>query len=346
MEHFVGLDVSQEVTHVCVLDGDGNIVWRGKCLSTPEAIAEIVGAKAPEVVRIGLESGPLSTWHWHALTALKLPVVCLDARHAKATMSGQVNKTDRNDAFGIAQIVKAGWYREVQVKSVESHLVRSMLGARAQLVGMRVETTNQIRGIFKTFGIILSRRTGEPFEGLVAEACRDAPRLLRVTVESLLAVYVDLKVQISSLDRELSAIARKHEACRRFVAIPGVGVLTALAYMSAIDDPARFSRSRSVGAYVGLAPRRYQSGEVDQNRGVSKCGDSLLRTYLFEAAGTLLTRVEKWPTLKVWGLRLAKRSSLKKAKIAVARKLAVIMHRMWIDGSTFRWSAEEKCEAA
>lgn len=163
MEQFVGLDVSQEMTHVCIIGSDGKTVWQGKCLSTPEAIAEVIKSKAPEVARIGLESGPLSTWHWHALKDMGFPVVCLDARHAKATMSGQVNKTDKNDAYGLAQIVKTGWYREVGVKSLGSHTIRSMLGARAQLVGMRVEVTNQIRGILKTFGIVLTRRTGVPF---------------------------------------------------------------------------------------------------------------------------------------------------------------------------------------
>jgi len=255
-------------------------------------------------------------------------------------MSGQVNKTDKNDAYGLAQIVKAGWYREVGVKSLDSHAIRSMLGARAQLVGVRVEVTNQIRGILKTFGIVLSRRTGEPFERLVNEACGDGESMLNHTVRSLLCVYSGLKEQIRHMDRELIDCARKSVVCRQLMTIPGVGVLTALAFVTAIDDPAKFAKSRSVGAYFGLTPRCYQSGEIDQNRGISKCGDSLVRTYLFEAAGTLLTRVEKWSALKAWGLRLAKRNGLKKAKIAVARKMAVIMHRMWVDGAVFRWSAD------
>jgi transposase len=317
-----------------LIDGQGKTVWKGRCLSTPEAIAGTIKSKASDVVRIGLESGPLSTWHWHALKAMGLPVVCLDARHAQATMSGQVNKTDKNDAYGLAQIVKAGWYREVGVKSLDSHTIRSMLGARAQLVGMRVEVTNQIRGILKTFGIVLSRRTGEPFERLVTEACGDGESMLNHTVRSLLCVYSGLKEQIRHMDRELMDCARKSVVCRQLMTIPGVGVLTALAFVTAIDDPAKFAKSRSVGAYFGLTPRCYQSGEIDQNRGISKCGDSLVRTYLFEAAGTLLTRVEKWSALKAWGLRLAKRNGLKKAKIAVARKLAVIMHRMWVDGGS------------
>lgn len=346
MDQFVGLDVSQQLTHLCVIGNDGKTVWQGKCPSTPEDIAGTIRSKAPDVLRIGLESGPLSTWHWHALKAMGLPVVCLDARHAQATMSGQTNKTDKNDAYGLAQIVKAGWYREVGVKSLDSHAVRSMLGARAQLVGMRVEVTNQIRGILKTFGIVLSKRTGEPFERLVGEACGNDGGMLNHTVHSLLSVYSCLKEQIRQLDRQLMGRARKSAVCQRLMTIPGVGILTALAFVTAVDDPAKFAKSRSVGAYFGLTPRCYQSGEIDQNRAISKCGDGLVRTYLFEAAGTLLTRVEKWSALKAWGLRLAKRSGLKKAKIAVARKLAVTMHRMWVDGASFRWSVAEPAATA
>jgi len=346
MNQFVGLDVSQNITHVCVIDGDGKKSWQGKCESTPEAIADAIRAKAPGAARIGLESGPLSTWHWHALKAMGLPVICLDARHAKATMSGQVNKTDKNDAYGLAQIVKAGWYREVSVKSLDSHTVRSMLGARAQLVGMRVEVSNQIGGVLKTFGVVLKRRTGLPFEELVIDACGRGDCLAVHTVRSLLSVYSGLKEQIRALDRELFMYAKGSEVCRRLMTIPGIGALTAIAFVTAIDDPSKFGKSSSVGAYLGLTPRRYQSGEVDRNGGISKCGDALVRAYLYEAATTLLTRVEKWSALKAWGVRLAKRNGMKKATVAVARKLAVIMHRMWMDGEAFRWSAIEPADAA
>jgi transposase len=346
MEQFVGLDVSQDMTHVCVIDSNGKIVWQGTCLSTPEGISGAVKARAPNAIRIGLESGPLSTWHWHALKAKGLPVVCLDARHAKAALNMQMNKTDKNDAHGIAQIVKTGWYREVGVKSLDSHTIRSMLGARAQLVAMRVEVTNQIRGILKTFGVVLRRRDGLTFEALVNEACSQAGNRLSHTINSLLSVYAGLKQQILCLDRELIRYARESEICRRLMTIPGIGILTAIAFVTTIDDPVRFAKSSSVGAYLGLTPRRYQSGEADRNGGISKCGDPLVRAYLFEAATTLLTRVEKWSALKAWGLRIAKRSGMKKATVAVARKLAVIMHRLWADGGTFRWSSAEATEAA
>ena len=154
MEQYVGLDVSQEQTSVCVVDGGGQVIWEGKCTSTPEAIAATIRTRAPEAVRIGLESGPLSAWHWHELRKLDLPVVCLDARHAKAALALQLNKSDRNDARGLAQIVRTGWYREVAVKSVGSQLVRSMLTTRVQLVPMRVDLANQIRGVLKPYGLV------------------------------------------------------------------------------------------------------------------------------------------------------------------------------------------------
>lgn len=339
MDQFIGLDVSQEQTHVCVIGADGNIVWQGQCRSTPEAIARTIKAKAPNAVRVALESGPLSTWHWHALTAKGIPVVCLDARHAKAALSMQLNKTDKNDAFGLAQIVKAGWYREVSVKSLDSHVLRSMLGTRYQLVGMRVDVSNQIRGTLKLFGIVLPRRRS--LDKLVEQHLGGRP-MLDHTLRSLLSLYKALKDQIRVLDRELLAFVRQNSVCRLLMTIPGVGPLTALAFVSTVDDPKRFARSRSVGAYFGLTPRRYQSGELDTSRGISKCGDSLMRTYLFEAATTLLTRVQKWSALKAWGLRLAKRSGMKKAKIAIARKLAVMMHCMWLTGEPFRWSQSER----
>jgi transposase len=169
MEQFVGLDVSQKLTHISVIDHKGVVVWRGTCLSTPEDMATTIRARAPHAVRIGLETGPLSTWHWHALKKMGLPVICIDARHAKAALSMQINKTDKNDAEGLAQIMRTGWYREVGVKSLDSHKIRAVLGARAQLVGIRTDLKNQIRGLLKVFGVVL-QRDGRSFEQQVTEA--------------------------------------------------------------------------------------------------------------------------------------------------------------------------------
>ena len=339
MEQHVGLDVSLEQTSVCVVDGDGKTLWQGKCASTPEAIAATIRAKAPAVVRIGLESGPLSSWHWHELRKAGLPVVCLDARHAKAALALQLNQTDRNDARGLARIVRTGWYREVAVKSVDSQLVRSLLTTRAQLVRMRVDLANQIRGVLKPFGLIAGKGGGQPFAERVRTLVAGGP--LQEVAEALLSAWRAIGEQIAALGRRLVAMARRDEAVRRLMTAPGVGVLVALTYVSVVDAPERFAKSSSVGAYVGLTPRRYQSGEEDHTGHISRCGDKLLRTYLFEAAGIILHRVSRWSTLKAWGTRLARRIGTKKATVAVARKLSVILHRMLRDGGEFRWSAKE-----
>ena len=339
MEQYVGLDVSLEQTSVRVVDGDGKTLWQGKCASTPEALAATIRAKAPAVVRIGLESGPLSSWHWHELRKAGLPVVCLDARHAKAALALQLNKSDRNDARGLAQIVRTGWYREVAVKSVDNQLVRSLPTTRARLVRMRVDLANQIRGVLKPFGLIAGKGGGQPFAERVRTLVAGGP--LQEVAEALLAAWRAIGEQIAALGRRLVAMARRDEAVRRLMTAPGVGVLVALTYVSVVDAPERFAKSSSVGAYVGLTPRRHQSGEEDYTGHISRCGDKLLRTYLFEAAGIILNQVAKWSTLKAWGTRLAKRIGAKKATVAVARKLSAILHRMLRGGGEFRRSATE-----
>lgn len=345
MDQYVGLDVSQEETHLCVIDGQGKTVWQGKCKSTPEAMAATIRERAPGAVKIGLESGSLSTWHWHALSAMGLPVICIDARHAQASLGMQVNKTDKNDAHGLAQIIRSGWYRAVNVKSMKSHQARALLRARVQLVGMRTGISNQIRGILKTFGIVLSGITGAAFERQV-EAALAKQGMLGDALRPLLDMLRALKAAVEKLDEKILDCAWENRMCRHLMTIPGVGPLTALAYVMAVDDPAKFRKSKSVAAYLGLTPRRYQSGEIDLNGRISKCGDPLVRCYLFEAAGVLLTRAKKWSPLKAWGLRLVKRGGMKKAKVAVARKLAVIMHQMMLTGEEFRLSAAPVSAAA
>ena len=342
MTQFVGLDVSDKETSVCVVDETGRSLWRGRCLSTPEAIAAMLAARAPHAERIGLETGPLSTWHWHGLKELGLPVVCLDARRAKAALSLQVNKTDANDAFGLAQIVRTGWYRKVKVKTLEAHLIRALLAARAELVAMHRDLSNQIRGVLKVFGRVVGPISHGGFAGRVRELIQSGPGLLGEVVGALLAAWHATGEQLVVLHRRLLRHARTDEACRRSMGVPGVGAVTAVAFVAAVDDPERFHRSSSVGAYFGLTPKRYQSGEKDTSGRISKRGDALVRCYLFEAANALLTRVTRWCALRAWGLRLAKKVGANKAKVAVARKLAVILHRMWADGSEFRWpSAQE-----
>ncbi len=207
VEQYVGLDVSLEQTSVCVVDASGKTLWQGKCVSTPEAIAAAIRARAPEVVRVGLESGPLSAWHWHELRKLGVPVVCLDARHAKAALSMQLNKSDRNDARGLAQIVRTGGYREVMVKSMDSQLVRSLLTTRAQLVRMRVDLANQIRGVLKPFGLVAGKSGGQPFMERVRTLVAGGP--LQEVAEALLLAWQAINEQISTLSRRLIVMARQ-----------------------------------------------------------------------------------------------------------------------------------------
>ena len=340
-QQYVGLDVSLEETSVCVVDESGAIVWRGKCRSTPDNIDATIVKHAASAVRIGLESGQLSTWLFHQLRARRHPVVCIDARHAKAALSLQINKTDANDAIGIAQIVRVGWYREVAVKSMDSHAIRTVLAARSQLVTQKTMLTNSIRGLLKTFGVVLGRGKGARFEAKVREQIAEQPMLATI-VEPILAVLLTVRDQLAVFERLLRQRARADDDVRLLMTAPGVGAIIGLAYATTIEDPARFKRSSSVAAYVGLTPRRYQSGDMDRTGHISRCGDAMLRTYLYEAANVLLRRSARPNALSVWGRTLAERVGGRKAVVAVARKLAVVLHSMWRTHAEFRFEPATK----
>ena len=334
MSHYVGLDVSLEQTNVCVLDGSGTVAFEGKVGSTPEAIAACVARRAPEAVTVAFETGPLSTWHYHALEELGVPVMCLDARHARAALSLRLNKTDRNDARGLAELVRMGWYREARVKSVASHRVRGVLSARHQLTQMRRDLENQMRGIARTFGVIVGKGSGVALASRVRRLVADDGALAAI-VAPLLVVHGTVLAELAELDAAVLDMARGDDRCRRLMTVPGVGPITALTFVATIDDVTRFGSSTDVGAYLGLTPRRHQSGAVDRGVRISKCGDTTLRALLYDAAHVLLTRVKRDSALRSWGLALKHRIGAKKAKVAVARKLAVVLHAMWADGTTF-----------
>jgi transposase len=340
MERYVGLDVSLKQTSICVVNQTGSVMREGVVDSDPEAIAAFVRSQAPGVVRIGLETGPTATWLWTELKRLGLPVICIDARHAKAVLKMQINKSDRNDAAGIARIMQTGWFKEVRVKDLDSHAIKALLASRALLVKIKRDLENQIRGLLKNLGLVIGRAKFNVFAVRAEELISGRPELV-AAVEPLLAARTSIEQQIGDLDHKVLKLARRDAQVRRFMTVPGVGPITALCFKATIDDPMRFKRSRSVGAYVGLTTRRHASGEVDWSGRISKCGDAMLRMYLFEAANVLLTRVPKWSALKAWGMRLTKRSGLRKAKVAVARKLAVILHRMWVDETEFNWSTKK-----
>ncbi len=343
MEDYVGLDVSLKQTAICIVDRAGAIKKEGAVPSDPEVIATFINTHAKNVIRIGLESGAMSTWLWTELKKMGAPIICVDARHAKAALKMQINKNDRNDAAGIARIMQTGWYREVRVKDLDSHAIRSLLVSRALLVKVKRDIENQIRGLLKNLGLVIGRAKMNTFTARAEELIDDNPALTPST-EPLLKARETIAQQIVDLDRQVLRLARNDAQVRQFMTTPGIGAITALCYLATIDDPTRFKKSRSVGAYLGLTTRRFESGEVGWTGRISKCGDAMLRSYLYEAANVLLTRVQGWSTLKAWGIKLAKRSSLRKAKVAVARKLAVILHRMWIDGTDFNWTSKETAE--
>jgi transposase len=338
MVHSVGLDVSQKTTTICVVDAGGKILWRGDCPTDPDRIESSICRHAGDDANVGVETGAMTPWLVHELRERGLNIVCLDARHARAALKMQINKTDQNDAEGLAQIVRTGWYRSVHVKSFDAHRARSMLGARQQLVGMATRMSNHIRGVLKTFGVLPGGVRGVRFDRRVEAHLLERPDLAPI-VGPMLATWRHLREQIKAFDKVIRTLVRDNTECRLLMSVPGIGPLTVLAFVSTIDDPTRFRRSRSVGAHLGLTPRQYQSGEVDHSGRISRCGDALARTMMYEAAVVILSRVERPSHLKEWALAIARRSGFGKARVALARKLAVILHSIWRSGEPFRWSA-------
>jgi transposase len=329
------LDVSKEETAFCVKGEDGVILARGKVSTEPSALFEMLREHCLCPERIVLETGTLSGWLARELGDLGLPVDVIDARQAHAVMKLQRNKTDAGDAELLAELARSGFCRVVSVSSEAAQEARVLLKARSHLVRHRRDTENAIRGLLGSLGLRFPKGTGK-LAGRVGAALEDRPEL-RAAIGPLLSVVAALKREIAGLDQEVMARAQAAPACRVLMSVPGVGPVTALAYVATIDDPARFAKSRAVGAYLGLTTRRFQSGEMDYSGRISKMGDAMLRSLLYEAANSLLTVVRKAHPLKDWARRIGRRKGHKKACVALARKLAVILHRMLITGEPFRW---------
>ena len=343
MDHFAGLDVSVKETSVCIVDETGKIVREVKVASEPEALLSVLKNPAYHFKRIGLEAGPLSQWLFSALAEAELPVVCVETRHMQAVLKAQINKTDRNDARGIAQMMRVGLYRPVHVKTLRSQKLRMLLTHRKLLQSKAIAIENDLRGTLRNFGLKVGMvRDGEvrgPHQG----AGREPPDLA-VLVEPLLVVRRVLREQFVILHRRLLAIVRDDEVCRRLMTTPGVGPVVALTYRATVDVPARFRKSKAVGAVFGLTCSKYQSGEIDWSGRISRCGDEMMRVMLYEAAQSML-HSKKWSWLKAWAMQIARRRGKKKAIVALARRLAVIMHRIWVDGTEFRWTREQAVAA-
>jgi transposase len=345
MDYFAGLDVSVKETSVCIVDDTGKIVREVRVASEPDALLAALANPGYCFKRIGLEAGPLSQWLFSALAEVGLPVICVETRHMRAALKAQINKTDRNDARGIAQMMRAGLYRPVHVKTLRSQKLRMLLTHRKLLQSKAIAIENDLRGTLRNFGLKVGIAGKVKFEARIKELVENLPDLAAL-VEPMLVVRRVLREQIVILHHRLLAIVRDDEVCRRLMTVPGVGPVVALTYRATVDVPARFRNSKAVGAVFGLTPAQYQSGEVDRTGAISRCGDEMMRVMLYEAAQVMLTRTNKWSWLKAWAMQIARRRGLKKAVVALARRLAVIMHRMWVDGTEFRWSREQAAAAA
>ena len=339
MEHYAGIDVSLERSSVCVVDATGRIVREAKVASEPEALVDLFRRLGIPLTRVGLEAGPLSQWLHAGLTGAGFEAVLLETRHVKAALSAMIVKTDRKDARGIAQLLRMGWYRPVHRKSPPAQEVRALLVGRKLLQGKLLDVELSIRGLLRGFGLKLGEVSKGRFAVRVRELVAGQPTLERV-IGPMLRAREALRSEYLALHRAVLAIVREDAVCRRLMSVPGVGALVALTFASAVDDPARFRRSRDVGAHFGLTPKRYQSGETDVTGGISKAGDAMVRAALYEAANVMLTRAGRFSTLKRWALEVAKRRGARRGKVALARKLATVLHRLWVDGSEFRFGKE------
>lgn len=339
MEHYVGIDVSLEQSSVCVVDATGRVVREVKVASEPEALVAFLAGLPARPARVGLEAGPLSQWLHAGLTGAGHDAVLLETRHVKAALSAMLVKTDRKDARGIAQLPRMGWFRPVHRKGLPAQELRALLVGRKLLQAKLLDVEGAIRGILRGFGLKVGATTKPRYAARIRELVAGHAMLERV-VEPMLRARDALRAEFAGLHRQLLVLVRGDTVCRRLMTAPGVGAVVAATFTSAVDDPGRFAKSRTVGAHFGLTPRRYQSGETDVTGGISKVGDAMARTALFEAAQSMLTRTARFSTLKRWALEVSRRRGMRRAKVALARKLATVLHRMWVDGTEFRWGKE------
>ena len=338
MDHYAGIDVSLECSSVCVVDASGKIVREGKVASEPAALIAWFGSLGFGLVRVGLEAGPLSQWLYAAMREAGLAVELLETRHVRKAFEAMPVKSDRNDARGIAQLMRLGWFRPVHCKSLAAQETRALLTARKLIQSKLFDVEMSLRGILRGFGLKVGATTPKRFEGRIKDLVAGHAGLDAIAT-ALLAVRAALLREFTGLEKRVRSAARCDARARLLMSTPGVGAIVALTYACAIDDPARFTSSKRVGAHFGLTPKKHQSGEKDVTGRISKIGDKGVRTALYEAAHVILTRPVKGAGLKSWAMRLAKRAGMQKAKVALARKLAVILHRMLANGKPFDLAA-------
>jgi len=346
MKYYAGLDVAMKETFICILSEAGEKVYESHTYTDPKHIYDELNKSGYDLEKVGLESGSLSSYLTKGLQALECKAICIDARKMSAILSVTVNKTDKNDARGIADAMRCNHYKEVNLRDSHDDAIGILLKSRSTLVNSRVILKNTIRRHLKNYGIRLGTVSQKQFPISVRSYY---PKLLQAAVqgiEGLLMSYETFSKEIRKMEDSLKEIAKQDEEVQRLMTVPGVGMIVALSYKADIGDPNRFKKSESVGAYYGMAPRQYSSGDTVRQGSISRCGSKEVRTLLMESGITLLTRSKKWSSLKVWGIKLMKKYGLKKAAMAVGRKLAVILHRMLVTGEPFKYGKVESKVAA
>jgi len=342
MTYYAGLDVSMKETSIAIVDAKGKIIFETACETDPEIIAKALNDSNLVLEKIGLESGCLSFWLIEELKRLSVNAICIESRKKATIIALKVNKTDRNDARLIADAMRCNLYTEVYHKNKEAIDVGLQMGARRTLVDTRTKLKNSIRGFLKAYGVRLGAVSHQKFPEAVRFFIKSCEDVVQAAIEGLLKSYEEVCKNIEDAEKWIEKMCDKDPVIKLFESIPGVGTITALTYKAVIDNPYRFKNLRDIGAYLGLTPNQYSSGDTVKQGRISKCGCSELRTLLVECATVILTRTTGWTRLKAWGLKIMKRSGLKKASAAIARKLAIIMLKMWQTGQMFIWGEKKE----
>lgn len=338
MKYYAGLDVAMKETFICIVNEEGKRVFESKAITDPRPIYDELSKSGFELEKIGLETGSLSTYLTNGLQKLGMNAICIDARKMAAILSVKINKTDKNDARGIADAMRTNHYKPVQIQNTQNNALRILLKSRSTLIENRILLKNTVRGFLKTYGIRLGEVSHQNFSKTVNDLLSNLPNEAKIGIESLLKGYQAMHEEIKKTDKRLNEICKQDKEARLLMTAPGVGMIVALTYKADLGDPCRFEKSRSVGAYYGMTPRQYSSGQTVRLGRVSKCGSKEVRWLLTEAGIVLLTRCKSWSPLRAWGLKLMKKVGLKKAAMAVGRKLSVIMHQMLLTGKSFKFS--------
>lgn len=334
---FVRLDISLAKTSICVISEYGKIIKDVEVESELEVLSRWLNAWSGSIAAIGLEAGPPSQWLHRGLTEAGLDALLMETRQVKGALKAMPIKTDRRDAEGIARLLHLGWFRPVHCKSVSAQETRAVLGARKAIQQNMIALEMSLRGLLRNFGLKVGAISRGRFETRIRELADGNP-MLETATEPMLRARASLRQKLASLEKHVRQFAGDDPVCCRLMTMPGIGVVVAPTFRAAIDDPKRFRSSKRVGPWVGLTPSRNQSGERDVSGGITKAGDVNLRRALCQAATVMMNRGRStW--LRTWGARIAQRRGSKIAMVALARRIAVILHQIWVDGTTFQSDA-------